>query len=52
MTEDYYSTDNMKTIREAVKASPDGYVINEHEENSDEMVNFFFMGQYEGREVV
>lgn len=42
----------LKEFKEKMKKCNKRYLMNETEDNSDEYVNFFFLGLYEGREVI
>ncbi|MEO1054661.1 MAG: hypothetical protein AAFX87_28780 [Bacteroidota bacterium] len=43
---------NVEEYKAKIKSGNGLYVLNEHEENSDEYTNFYFIGVYEGREVI
>lgn len=47
-----FTSDKVSEIMEAAKASEKGFVINEAEPPAEDFVNFFFVGIYEGKEVL
>lgn len=47
-----FSDKVVNEIKKAIASSGDSYIINEVEENGEELVNFFFTGVFEGREVI
>ncbi|CAN5548406.1 hypothetical protein BH23BAC1_BH23BAC1_11750 [soil metagenome] len=49
---DGFSQSKIQELREEMKRLNKLFIINENEENSDEYVNFFFIGNYEEKEVV
>jgi hypothetical protein len=47
-----FSPKKIQELREKLKAKNAPYLVAESEDNSDEYVNFFFISQYEGKEVI
>lgn len=47
-----YNPEKIEELRKKMVASGKNYVVVESEDNSDEYVNVFFIGMYEGREVI
>lgn len=52
MINEGYNPFNIKLLRDKMKKEHKSFIINETEDNSDEYVNFFFIGKYEGNEVI
>jgi hypothetical protein len=52
MENDYYTPEKVQQIIDALTSGDSTFLINENEENTDEMVNFYFVGMYEGRKVL
>ncbi|MEM7550511.1 MAG: hypothetical protein AAF363_12590 [Bacteroidota bacterium] len=47
-----FSEEKINEIRKAIESGNEGFITNEAEENNEELVNFFFLGKYEGHDVV
>ncbi|MEX2513025.1 MAG: hypothetical protein WD398_08975 [Cyclobacteriaceae bacterium] len=47
-----FLTETITALRKELKASGNNYKLVPSEDNSDEFVNFYFIGKYEGREVI
>lgn len=47
-----FSQSKIQEMREEMNKSNQLFIINENEENSDEYVNFFFIGKYDEKEVI
>ncbi len=47
-----YHPEKLQEFKEKMSKCNQNYLISESEDNSDEYVNFFFIGMYEGREVI
>jgi hypothetical protein len=52
LNNDGFSQSKIQELREQMKKTNQLFIINENEDNSDEYVNFFFIGNYEGKEVI
>ncbi|MTI30849.1 hypothetical protein [Xanthovirga aplysinae] len=47
-----FNPDVIQEFKEKMKIKNQPYLLNEEEENTDEYVNFYFIGKFEGKEVV
>ncbi|RZS97561.1 hypothetical protein [Cecembia calidifontis] len=47
-----FNPEHIEALKKELAASKKTYKINESEDNSDEFVNFYFVGMYEGKEVI
>lgn len=47
-----FSTESIETLKQELTASGKSYKIIPSEDNSEEFVNFYFIGMHEGREVI
>ena len=47
-----FNPETIKALKEELKSSGKAFKIVDSEENSDEFVNFYFVGYYEGKEVI
>lgn len=49
---DGFNPDTIKEYRDKMESSGQNYVIQNSEDNTDEFINFCFVGLYEGKEVI
>ncbi len=42
----------IQALKDKMKSANSNFILNDETENSDEFVNFYFVGKYEGREVI
>lgn len=47
-----YNPEEIEKLKQQMSASGKSFVIVESEDNSDEYMNFYFIGMYEGKEVI
>lgn len=47
-----FSPENIKDLKDKMNKINKSFVLNDTEDNSEEYKNFFFVGQYEGQEVI
>lgn len=47
-----FDQEEIKKLKEEIVASGRNYVVIESEDNNDEFINFYFIGMFEGKEVI
>ena len=52
LTNEGYSVDKIKALKDEMFKSGLPYIVVDSEENNDEYLNFYFIGFYEGKEVI